>query len=69
MILTEHLVLRKKYLLYTNYSFQIKGNFILLCCTENNTGSNTHFKEIVGFVKSLLTLWGVATISGNVFGS
>lgn len=69
MIVTEHLVWRNKCLLYTKYSFNIQGNFILLCCTENNTGSNTHFKEIVDFVKSLLTLWGVATFSGNILGS
>lgn len=69
MIVTEHLEWRNKCLLYTNYWFHTKGNFILLCCTENNIGSNIHFKDIVDFVKSLLTLWGVATLSGNVLGS
>lgn len=69
MIVTEHLVWTNKCLLYINYSFHIEGHFILLCCTENHNGSNINFKEIVGFVKSLLTLWRVATVSGNVLGS
>lgn len=68
MIVTEHAVWRNKCLLYINYSFHIEGSLILLYCTENHTGSSTHFKEIVLFVKFLLTLWRVATLSGNVLG-
>lgn len=68
MIATEHLIWRNKSLLNTDCSFHIKSNFIFLCCTKLYWWSYS-FQRNGWFVKLLFTLWGVATLSGNVLGS